>query len=189
MSRAGGDTVASPTQAGSSAAGSAARKAVVASGVTSLDIVARVTDVALDLAQLTAALGTDADTGAVTTFVGLCRGEAGRLTALELEHYPGMAEAEIARIAAQAAARWPVRALHAVHRHGVVGVGAPIVFVGARSSHRDAAFDAVRFVMDFLKTEAPFWKREHLADGTVGPWVDAAAHDDLARERWAPTRG
>ena len=140
----------------------------------------------LDLAALTAALGSDADTGAVATFLGLCRGEAGRLEALELEHYPGMAEAEIERIAQEAARRWPVRSVLAVHRHGLVKVGDPIVFVAARSSHRDAAFDTVRFVMDFLKTEAPFWKREHLTDGTTGPWVDATTADDRARARWAP---
>ncbi|MBJ3776837.1 molybdenum cofactor biosynthesis protein MoaE [Acuticoccus mangrovi] len=139
----------------------------------------------LDLAAEAAALGSDDDTGAVATFLGLCRGEAGRLTGLELEHYPGMAEAEITRIAQAAMERWPVQAIHAVHRHGLVGVGEPIVFVAARSAHRDAAFDAVRFVMDFLKTEAPFWKREHLLDGTTGPWVEAKDADDRARERWA----
>lgn len=131
-----------------------------------------------------ARLGAGDDTGAVATFVGLCRGECGRLRGLELEHYPGMAEAEIGRIAAAAAARWPVTGLLAVHRHGLVWVGEPIVVVAARSQHRDAAFEAVRFLMDFLKTDAPFWKREHLADGTLGPWIEAKAADDRARERW-----
>ncbi len=140
---------------------------------------------ALDPAAAFAKLGEDPDVGAVATFLGLCRGEAGRLSALELEHYPGMAEAEIVRIAETAMGRWPVRAIVAVHRYGLVAVGEPIVFVGATSSHRDAAFDAVRFVMDFLKTDAPFWKREHLVDGTTGPWVEANQADDLARARWA----
>lgn len=124
------------------------------------------------------------DTGAIATFTGICRGEDGRLSALELEHYPGMAEAEITRIAEAACARWPLFGLLCVHRTGVVAVGEPIVFVAAGSAHRDAAFDGVRYLMDFLKTEAPFWKREHLADGTVGPWVDAKDADDRARERW-----
>lgn len=127
----------------------------------------------------------DTDAGAVASFLGLCRGERGRLKALELEHYPGMAEAEIVRIAEAAQGRWPLFGVLAVHRTGLVGVGEPIVLVAAGSSHRDAAFDAVRFVMDFLKTDAPFWKREHLVDGTVGEWVDATDSDDRARERWA----
>ncbi len=138
----------------------------------------------LDPAAELATLGADDDTGAVATFLGLCRGERGRLVGLELEHYPGMAEAEIGRIADAAAARWPVTGILAVHRHGLVRVGEPIVLVAARSSHRDAAFETVRFLIDFLKTDAPFWKREHLADGTLGPWVEAKAADDRARERW-----
>ncbi|MCF3932160.1 molybdenum cofactor biosynthesis protein MoaE [Acuticoccus sp. M5D2P5] len=145
----------------------------------------RLTGEALDLAEAAARLGDDPDTGAIATFLGLCRGETGRLSALELEHYPGMAEAEITRIAESAMSRWPVRGIVAIHRFGIVKVGEPIVFVAARSSHRDAAFDAVRYVMDFLKTEAPFWKREHLVDGTVGPWVDATDADERAKARWA----
>lgn len=152
-------------------------------------VTVRIAEAPLDPAVEAAALGTDADTGALVTFLGLCRGEAGRLAALELEHYPGMAEAEITRIAETACRRWPVQALVAVHRHGVVPVGAPIVFVGAASAHRDAAFDAARFVMDFLKTDAPFWKREHRADGTRGEWIEAAARDDAARARWAGGAG
>ncbi|WP_420394358.1 molybdenum cofactor biosynthesis protein MoaE [Acuticoccus sp.] len=125
------------------------------------------------------------DVGAIATFVGLCRGEAGRLTGLELEHYPGMAEAEVERVVGAACERWPLFGLLAVHRTGLVAVGEPIVLVAAGASHRDAAFDAVRYVMDYLKTDAPFWKREHLADGTVGSWVAANVADDRARERWA----
>ena len=128
------------------------------------------------------------ESGALANFIGLCRSEDGRLAALELEHYPGMAEAEMARVAEAAHARWPLHGLIAIHRTGVVPVGEPIVLVAAGSSHRDAAFDAVRFMMDFLKTDAPFWKREHLADGTVGPWVEAKVSDDDARARWAEGR-
>ena len=104
--------------------------------------------------------------------------------ALELEHYPGMAEAKMAEIADTAMSRWPLFGLIAVHRTGLVRVGEPIVFVAAGSAHRDAAFDAVRFMMDFLKTEAPFWKREHLRGGGPGPWVEAKSADDAARAGW-----
>jgi molybdopterin synthase catalytic subunit len=125
-----------------------------------------------------------ADIGAVVTFHGLCRDEGGRLAALELEHYPGMAEAEIGRIAAQAMARWQLEGLRVVHRHGLIPAGGNIVLVAAAAPHRQAAFEAASFVMDFLKTRAPFWKREHLRDGTLGPWVEAAAGDDEAMSRW-----
>lgn len=124
------------------------------------------------------------DIGAIVTFCGLCRDEGGRLAALELEHYPGMAEAEIGRIAAEAVARWPITDLTVVHRYGRIAAGDNIVLVAAASSHRQAAFEAASFLMDFLKTRAPFWKREHLADGTVGDWVEAAAEDDAAQARW-----
>ena len=122
--------------------------------------------------------------GAVATFTGLVRSEDGRLAALELEHYPGMAEAALQRVAQEAAARWPLTALTLVHRHGRLAVGERIVFVGAASRHRDAAFDAARFVMDYLKTDAPFWKKEHPADGSDGGWVDAKGADDKARAKW-----
>ncbi|MET0746291.1 MAG: molybdenum cofactor biosynthesis protein MoaE, partial [Microvirga sp.] len=102
------------------------------------------------------------DIGAVVAFTGLCRDEGGRLAALELEHYPGMAEAEIARVAGDAAARWPLLGLTIIHRFGRVDPGDPIVLVLAASSHRRAAFEAADFLMDYLKTRAPFWKREHL---------------------------
>ena len=122
--------------------------------------------------------------GAVVTFHGLCRDEGGRLAALELEHYPGMAEAEIGRIAGEAMARWRLDGLCVIHRHGLIPAGGNIVLVAAAAAHRQAAFEAASFVMDFLKTQAPFWKREHLRDGTLGPWVEAATGDDEARERW-----
>lgn len=125
-----------------------------------------------------------AEIGAVVTFTGLCRRE-GRLAALELEHYPGMAEAEVARVAAEAARRWPLQGLTVIHRFGRIAPGENIVLVATASEHRRAAFAAAEFLMDFLKTRAPFWKREHLADGTVGPWVEAKGEDDEAAERWA----
>ncbi|MHB2265710.1 molybdenum cofactor biosynthesis protein MoaE [Aliihoeflea sp. PC F10.4] len=127
----------------------------------------------------------DADVGAVVTFSGICRDESGRLEALELEHYPGMAEAEIARIAKEAATRWPVDALSVIHRHGKIAPGDDIVLVIAASRHREAAFDAASFLMDFLKTNAPFWKKEHLVGGATGEWVDAREADDEARARWS----
>lgn len=139
-----------------------------------------------DVAAETEAL-TDgrADIGAVVAFTGLCRDEGGRLTALELEHYPGMAEAEIDRIARQAEKRWPLLGLTVIHRFGRVLPGEEIVLVLAASAHRTAAFGAASFMMDYLKTRAPFWKREHLKDGTAGAWVEAKETDDRAMERWA----
>ena len=139
-----------------------------------------------DLGAEVAALGRgNANIGAVVSFTGLCRDESGRLAALELEHYPGMAEAEIARVAAEAAARWPLSGLLAIHRFGLIRPGEQIVLVIAASSHRREAFEAADFLMDYLKTRAPFWKREHLADGSIGGWVEAKADDDRAVERWS----
>jgi molybdopterin synthase catalytic subunit len=126
-----------------------------------------------------------ADIGAVVAFTGLCRDEGGKLASLELEHYPGMAEAEINRIAAQAQERWPVLGLTIIHRFGKIRPGDEIVLVLTASTHRRAAFEAAEFLMDYLKTNAPFWKREHLKDGTVGAWVEAKEADDRAVERWA----
>jgi molybdopterin synthase catalytic subunit len=125
-----------------------------------------------------------ADVGAVVTFTGLCRNEGGRLAALELEHYPGMAEAEVLRVTEEAARRWPLDGVTVVHRFGRIRPGENIVLVATASAHRRAAFEAAAFLMDFLKTRAPFWKREHLADGTIGEWVEARAEDDAAAERW-----
>ena len=155
---------------------------MAAAPVPSVRIQAEPIDTAAEIAAMQAAGG---DVGAVVTFCGLCRSEKGRLSALEIEHYPGMAEAEIGRIAAQAAGRWPLMALHAVHRYGTIRPGETIVLVAAASTHREAAFEAASFLMDYLKTSAPFWKREHLADGTAGPWVEAKDSDDLAAARWA----
>lgn len=138
-------------------------------------------DVAAEIAQL--AQGRR-DIGAVVTFTGLCRDEGGKLDALELEHYPGMAEAEIRRIASEAAGRWPLTGITVIHRFGKIAPGENIVLVVTASSHREAAFAAASFVMDFLKTNAPFWKKEHPADGSKGDWVEAASRDDKAAARW-----
>jgi molybdopterin synthase catalytic subunit len=124
------------------------------------------------------------DVGAVVTFSGLCRDEGGALAALELEHYPVMAEAEITRIAREAAARWPVTCLTAIHRIGKIKPGENIVLVLAASPHRQAAFEAASFLMDFLKTDAPFWKKEHRTDGSAGEWVSSKEADDDAKARW-----
>ena len=139
-------------------------------------------DTAAETASLTAGR---ADIGALVAFTGLCRDEGGRLAALELEHFPGMAEAEIARVAADAANRWPLLGLTVVHRFGRVAPGESIVLVLAASSHRRAAFEAADFLMDYLKTRAPFWKREHLADGSTGGWIEAKEADERASERWS----
>lgn len=124
------------------------------------------------------------DIGAVVSFTGLCRDEDGALEALELEHYPGMAEAEIARVAEEALARWPLQALTVIHRYGKIFPGDRIVLVIAAARHRGEAFAAAEFLMDYLKTRAPFWKKEHRADGRTGDWVEAKAKDDAAAERW-----
>ncbi|MES0880712.1 molybdenum cofactor biosynthesis protein MoaE [Roseibium sp. SCP14] len=124
------------------------------------------------------------DVGAIVSFTGLCRDESGTLSALELEHYPGMAEAELTRIAKEAIDRWPLTGLTVVHRFGKIPPGENIVLVTAASSHRRAAFEAADFLMDFLKTRAPFWKKEHLVSGDNSSWVEAKSVDDKDAERW-----
>jgi molybdopterin synthase catalytic subunit len=138
-------------------------------------------DVATEIAALTLGRG---DVGAVVTFIGLCRDDNGRLAALELEHYPGMAEAELTRVAVEAGARWPLTGATVIHRYGKIAPGENIVLVLAASAHRRAAFEAAEFLMDYLKSRAPFWKREHLQDGTTGDWVDARSEDEAAAARW-----
>ena len=138
-------------------------------------------DISIESDRLTAGR---ADIGALVAFTGLCRDEGGMLSALELEHYPGMAEDEVTRIAAEAAGRWPLLGLTIIHRHGRVAPGEPIVLVLAASSHRHAAFEAASFLMDYLKTRAPFWKKEHRTDGTTGDWVSAKDADDAAAGKW-----
>jgi molybdopterin synthase catalytic subunit len=125
------------------------------------------------------------DIGAVVAFTGLCRAdENGRpIAALTLEHYPGMAEAEIARHVEEARARWPLLGVTVIHRHGRIAPGEVIVLVATVSSHREAAFAAASFLMDYLKTRAPFWKQVETVAGTT--WVNAKATDDAAAERWS----
>jgi molybdopterin synthase catalytic subunit len=125
-----------------------------------------------------------ADVGAVVSFVGLCRSEDGRLAALELEHYPGMAEGEMGRVIEEALSRWPLSGVTAIHRFGRIKPGEGIVLVVTASAHRSAAFEAAEYLMDYLKTRAPFWKKEHRTDGSIGEWVEAKATDDHATERW-----
>jgi molybdopterin synthase catalytic subunit len=124
------------------------------------------------------------DIGAVVTFTGICRGaESGEpIAALTLEHYPGMAEAEIARHVEEAKARWPLLGITVIHRYGRIAPGENIVLVVTASSHREAAFAAAEFLMDYLKTKAPFWKQVESASGKA--WVDAKDTDDAAAARW-----
>jgi molybdopterin synthase catalytic subunit len=124
------------------------------------------------------------DIGATVAFIGYCRDEDGSLAALELEHYPDMAEAEISRIAHEALQRWQLLGLTIIHRFGRLLPGDPIVFVLTGSAHRDAAFQAASFLMDYLKTRAPFWKKEHLVDGTASDWVAAKTQDQAAAAHW-----
>jgi molybdopterin synthase catalytic subunit len=124
------------------------------------------------------------DIGAVVSFTGICRDENDSLAALELEHYPGMAEAEIRRIAVEAIERWPLGGVSVIHRYGKIRPGDNIVLVLATSAHREAAFNGASFIMDFLKTRAPFWKKEHRKDGSTGKWVEANDADDAALKRW-----
>jgi molybdopterin synthase catalytic subunit len=128
------------------------------------------------------------DIGAVVTFTGICRGsEAGApVAAMTLEHYPGMADAEIARHVEEAEARWPLFGVTIIHRYGRMVPGDNIVLVVTAASHRGDAFAAAEFLMDYLKTRAPFWKQEERPDGTT--WVDAKATDDNAANRWTKPR-
>ena len=138
-------------------------------------------DVAQEIAALTKGR---TDIGAVVSFSGICRGsENGEpIAALTLEHYPGMAEAEIGRHADEALSRWPLQGLTIVHRFGRIAPGENIVLVVTASSHRQAAFEAAEFLMDYLKTSAPFWKQEESPKGKG--WVEARVHDDAAAARW-----
>jgi len=145
----------------------------------------RIQQADFDVAQEIAALSKGrTDIGAVVSFSGICRGsEQGEpIAALTLEHYPGMAEAEIGRHADEALSRWPLQGLTIIHRFGRIAPGENIVLVVTASSHRLAAFEAAEFLMDYLKTSAPFWKREESQKGTS--WVEARDHDDDAAARW-----
>ena len=128
------------------------------------------------------------DIGALVSFTGICRGaESGApIAALTLEHYPGMAEAEIASHVEEAKSRWPLLGVTVIHRYGRIEPGENIVLVMAASSHREAAFAAADFLMDYLKTRAPFWKQVQSAAGSA--WVDAKDTDDKAAARWQKPR-
>ena len=133
-------------------------------------------DIGAEVAELDAE-----NTGAVATFTGKVRKE-GDLTALTLEHYPGMTEREIARIVDDAQTRWPLLGVTVIHRIGRLTPGEKIVLVAVAAQHRHAAFQACEFLMDYLKTKAPFWKQEE-RDG-IAQWVEARHSDDKAAERW-----
>ena len=141
----------------------------------------------IDIAEALRALsepGADGHPGAVATFVGHVRDrDNGRtITAMAVEHYPGMTEAEMARIRDEAMARWPITKATIIHRIGRLLPGDRIVFVGCASAHRDAASEATRFIIDFLKTDAPFWKAEEI-DGVIS-WVEASEDDAAVKEGW-----
>lgn len=138
-------------------------------------------DASAEMAKLTAGR---TDIGAVVSFVGLCRGSDGgsAISAMTLEHYPGMAETEIARHVEEACSRWPLFGVTVIHRFGELRPGDNIVLVVTASSHRKDAFAAAEFLMDYLKTRAPFWKKEERADQSR--WVEARDSDDAAAARW-----
>lgn len=133
-------------------------------------------------AELTALRHGRTDIGALVSFTGLVRDDTGDLQALELEHYPGMTESTLAEIEAEAHKRWDLNATLIVHRFGPLEPGAQIMMVAAASPHRKAAFEAADFLMDFLKSRAPFWKKETGTDGAE--WVDAKEDDEEALKRW-----
>jgi molybdopterin synthase catalytic subunit len=140
-------------------------------------------DVGAEVRRLTAGR---TDIGAVVTFTGIMRSEndGASVAGMTLEHYPGMTESELARVEAEAAQRWPLQASLIVHRVGTLQPGDNIVLVVTASAHREAAFSAAEFLMDYLKTRAPFWKKEARANGE-NHWVHARDSDDRAVERWS----
>ena len=138
-------------------------------------------DIAAEIARLTAS---DPDIGAVVSFTGLVRRstDEGPITSMELEHYPGMTERALEEIADRARQRWPLQGIRVIHRYGPLKPGERIVLVLTASRHRQAAFEAAEFLMDYLKTKAPFWKKED--HGGEVRWVDARDSDDSAAARW-----
>ncbi len=138
-------------------------------------------DVAAEMAQLA---GSRTDIGAIASFIGLCRADDG-LAGMTLEHWPGVTERAISAIVQDALARFPLTGCRVIHRYGPMRPGDGIVLVLAASAHRAAALEAVGFLMDWLKTKAPFWKREDFHDGSHR-WVEAKADDDAAAARWTP---
>jgi len=142
-----------------------------------------VQEAVFDLAAESAALAAGrADVGGIASFVGICRADDG-IAAMVLEHYPGMTEKALAGIAAEAERRWPLTGCTIIHRVGRLEPGAPIVLVLTASAHRSAALESCAFLIDWLKTGAPFWKREEFADGTTR-WVEARSEDEAATRRW-----
>jgi molybdopterin synthase catalytic subunit len=148
-------------------------------------VTVRVQRDAFDLADEAAALTRGrTDVGAVVTFTGICREGIGdeRISAMMLDHYPAMAQAELERLEAEARGRWPLEGVTIIHRFGRMVPGDPIVLVATASAHRQAAFEAASFLMDYLKTRAPFWKSEERLSGSR--WVEAKDGDDEAAGRW-----
>lgn len=135
-------------------------------------------------AEITALSAGRDEVGAVASFVGLVRnaGHGNAVAAMTLEHYPGMTESALAEIVVEAQGRWPLQGVRVIHRYGRLLPGERIVFVGVASAHRGAAFAACEFIMDYLKTRAPFWKLEETPEGAH--WVDARESDDAAASRW-----
>ncbi len=147
-------------------------------------------DAAAEAAKLTRGR---TDVGAVVTFTGICRGDesGAKLIAMTLEHYPGMAEAEIARHVEAAEQRWPLLGVTVIHRYGRIEPGEDIVLVVTAAAHRQDAFAAAEFLMDYLKTRAPFWKQVEYADAgaSTTTWVDAKQSDDALADRWTRPSG
>jgi molybdopterin synthase catalytic subunit len=138
-----------------------------------------------DVAELQRALlAGNSEVGAIAAFTGCVRhsNDNKSVASMELEHYPGMTEASISKIIDSAVDRWPLLGVSVVHRIGVLGPGDQIVYVGVTSAHRGSAFEACEYIMDYLKTQAPFWKKE-IADGEVR-WVDSRFSDEEAANRW-----
>ncbi|WP_415182058.1 molybdenum cofactor biosynthesis protein MoaE [Phaeovulum sp.] len=142
-----------------------------------------VQEAVFDLAAEVAGFGKGrADVGAIVTFTGMVRDDSGNLAALEIEHYPAMTERAITEIVAEAEGRWHLADCRVIHRYGRLTVGAPIMMVATAARHRADAFEAAEFLMDYLKSRAPFWKKEIRADGTT--WVAAKDSDEKALLRW-----
>lgn len=142
----------------------------------------RISDSAIDPSNLQAAFALDSqDTGALVTFTGYVRGEG--ITAMALEHYPGMTERSIEGAVDSARRRWPLLAAQVVHRVGELGPGDPIVWVAVAARHRAAAYSGCEYIMDYLKVSAPLWKRERAEDGQWY-WVDSRARDQARARRW-----
>lgn len=137
-----------------------------------------------DVGEHYRALSADPQAGAIALFVGQVRDMnlGAEVQALELEHYPGMTERSLEHIVATARQRWELTGARVIHRYGRLSLGEQIVLVGVSSAHRQSAFDACQFIMDWLKTDAPFWKKEHTGDGQR--WLDAKACDRKARDKW-----